>query len=364
MVPCGVSGDRGARGDVTDHAALRRHTAALPDREMIGQSRLARNDHVVLDDRAARDTDLCHHDAVPADADVVGDLDAVVDLAAAAHHRVAGGTAIHRGVGANLDVVSDATSGELRYPGVLALLPKETESRAAKPRTRADDDAVPEDRLPMDGDVRLDPAPVANPHSILNYRAGADLAFSAERHVLADHHAGGQMDATLPAGATADDCRGVHLPSRPVGPELVHDTLCGVGGSAYDDGGRAAWDVRLKRVRYEDHPGFGGCEPANDAGAGRERKVAGAGLVQRRDPGDHPSGCSNDLTADQLGDVAGGDGGGEAQAPVYCPPLLSRRTTVVVRSMTGSAETMLLPGAETSKTNVRLRSARSPSITV
>src|SRR5437867_11902985 len=49
MGACRVARHRGARVDVPDHAPLHRDPGAAPDRHMVGESRLAREEDVILD---------------------------------------------------------------------------------------------------------------------------------------------------------------------------------------------------------------------------------------------------------------------------------------------------------------------------
>ena len=51
---------------------------------------------------------------MPANADIVADLDQVVDLGAFADHGVADGAAVDRGAGPDLDVILDDDAPDLR----------------------------------------------------------------------------------------------------------------------------------------------------------------------------------------------------------------------------------------------------------
>ena len=113
-------------------------------------------------------------------------------------------------------------------------------------------------------------------------------------------------------------------------------------------------------------PRCGACKVRSVSVGDKKSEVAGAGPVERGDPSDYDVGRTNDLTADQLRDLAGGQTRPCAHRSVYCPPggPVRRLTTTDVMSRTGSAEMMLFPGAETSNTTEMARSARSPSITL
>jgi hypothetical protein len=133
---------------------------------MIGDSDLAGKHDVVLHGTAAGDAGLCHHDAVAADLHVVRDLHEVVDLRPLADDGVARRAAVHRGVGADLDVVSDAAPAEVGHPLETASLPDESEPGAAHARAAADDDPLTEERVPVDRRASSHPAPSTAPSSI------------------------------------------------------------------------------------------------------------------------------------------------------------------------------------------------------
>src|SRR5207247_4626025 len=71
---------RSARCDVPDHAPLHRDAGAAPDRHVVRESRLAREEDVVLDVSAPRDARLAGDEAARADATVVPDQHEVVDI--------------------------------------------------------------------------------------------------------------------------------------------------------------------------------------------------------------------------------------------------------------------------------------------
>src|SRR5512139_265221 len=100
--------------------------------DRVRHHRLAREIHVVGDLQVADDAHHPAQHAPPADGDAAGDSDAagdhrvftdaavvpylhlVVDLDAILDHRVANRATVHRGVGADLDVVADHDGADLR----------------------------------------------------------------------------------------------------------------------------------------------------------------------------------------------------------------------------------------------------------
>src|SRR5437870_3707943 len=87
-----------ARVDVPDHAPLHRDARAAPDRHMVGESRLAREEHFILHVRAPGDSRLARDQAARADPTVVPDLHEVVDLRPRTDHRIVDAAPIDRRV--------------------------------------------------------------------------------------------------------------------------------------------------------------------------------------------------------------------------------------------------------------------------
>ena len=70
-----------------------------------GHRRLPADLDEVLEHGRTRDAHLRHNDTTSAEADVVPDLDQVIEPGTRSDHRIACRTSINRGVGTNLDVV-------------------------------------------------------------------------------------------------------------------------------------------------------------------------------------------------------------------------------------------------------------------
>src|SRR5207302_10465559 len=120
------AGLRGARGDVHNIDPLHGGADAASDRHVVRESRLAREEDVVLDVSAPRDYRLAGDEATRADATVVPDLHEVVDLGSRADHRVVHAAAIDRRVGPDLHVVPDDAATHLgNLARHLAVLPRD-----------------------------------------------------------------------------------------------------------------------------------------------------------------------------------------------------------------------------------------------
>ncbi len=146
---CGIAGEPDTYSPGSERArnpALRRRHDTLADTQMPRDADLPGQDHVVLDDRAAGNTDLRRQNHTPADADAVGDVHEVVDFRAGANPRFADGRPIDRAVRADLNVVFDDDGGGLGNLEVRAVgLSGEPEAVAADHDAVVKDDAMADD---------------------------------------------------------------------------------------------------------------------------------------------------------------------------------------------------------------------------
>src|SRR5712691_13327403 len=115
-------GDRAARqaapdlsgGHIARHAGLGGDHGSRADRDVVRDTNLARQHGPASYRAGARDADLRHQDDVLSHVAVVADLDEVVDLAAPPDPGFTERRAVDGGIGADLDVVSDAQASDLR----------------------------------------------------------------------------------------------------------------------------------------------------------------------------------------------------------------------------------------------------------
>src|SRR6185437_11725678 len=110
MVAGRIARDGRAVLDVADHAALDRDADPGPHVDVVRESHLAGEEHVVSHARGAGDADHRRDEATLPDLHVVGDHDEVGDLGAPADGGVGPAPAVHRRVGTDLHVVSDDTA--------------------------------------------------------------------------------------------------------------------------------------------------------------------------------------------------------------------------------------------------------------
>ena len=250
---------------------------------MADQPGLAPDRDVVLELRAARDPDLRHHDAVPADHHVVADLDQVVDLGAVADPRAVGGGAVHGGVGSDLDVVADDHVPDLRHLVVATVVEREAEPVAPDHDPRMEDATVPDLATVADRDVGI------HQHLRAHRRVGAEIAAGHQHGALADpgprlDHAMGPHRDALGQRHPGRHHRGRMDPGRGtvrLGPELAH-LPARAGVVHVHRRGPGLDQVRLV------------------AGVGEERDIAGQRLADARHAADHGVGVSDRLAAEKL----------------------------------------------------------------
>src|SRR5262249_7856915 len=123
-----------------------------------------------------------------------------------ADHCVAVGTAVDRGIGANLDIVLDDHAADLRHLYVSGLARQIAEAVLTDARARVNDDAVTDERM-------------------LDRRSGANRAIAPNTNVRADH--GIRADK----GAAADLRSGTNHCAR-IGDDAVLEPRLGVHGGA------------------------------------------------------------------------------------------------------------------------------------
>src|SRR5271166_550233 len=132
-LPCGNIGhDARSGGDLRAGA----------DVEMARDASLPSQRGEISNDARSRDAGLRDQNRVPADDDVVADLNEIVDLRALADHRVAVGAPVDGHARADFDVVLNDDPADLRHLEMPARPQSEAEPVLADVRAGMDDDAV------------------------------------------------------------------------------------------------------------------------------------------------------------------------------------------------------------------------------
>src|SRR5262245_43449364 len=164
---------------------------ACSDGQMVGHASLATHDDTVLDRAAARDADLGGQEAVTPDRHVVSDLDKIVDLGSLPDYGVPDGAAVDRGIGADLDVVLDDHTPDLRDLVGSARPAHKPEAVLSDGAAGVDDDAVADQRM-HDRGPRPDRA------------IAPDAYMGADRGPRADHGAAADLCAWPDHGSRVD----------------------------------------------------------------------------------------------------------------------------------------------------------------
>src|SRR5205807_3592245 len=197
---------RRARVDVPDHPSLHRHACPAPDRHMVGEARLARQEHVVLHVRTARDARLAGDETAGADPAVVADLHEVVDLRPRADHGVVHAAAVDGGTRPGLDGVADDAAPYLRDLArqLPALAGHVAEPIRPKPHPGVQDDPISHDRPAVAYHVGQELHVVTQLDAVPQHAPGADAHVPPEPHAATQHRVRADRHRLLPHGPGAD----------------------------------------------------------------------------------------------------------------------------------------------------------------
>src|SRR6266851_2249731 len=288
--------------DVSDDASLDRDAGAAPDRHVVREPRLAREEYVVLDVRAARDTRLPGDEAARADPTVVPDLDQVVDLRPQADHSVVHTAAVDRGVRANLHVVADDAAAHLgnlaRYLPVFA--GHVAEPIRAEPHAGVQDHALPHDGPAVADDLGKQLRVVAQHRALPDAHVAAEPHPASQYGVRADRHWLLPHDARAQHGRTVD-------PGLPGGLRVE----CGDDREqrhvrvAHQDAAPGPRRRLRRQVRFTEHDGRARPLKILEIASGsKKRQVIRTGAVERCDTGDRDVRGAHQLTLRERGDLA------------------------------------------------------------
>src|ERR1700730_17472690 len=289
-------------GDVVGHAGLGGEDGARPNRHVVGHANLHGQHGPVAHPRGARDPDLGDQDHVFAHVAVVPDLHQVVDLAAAAHDRLAEGRAVDRGVGPDLDVVLDAQAAHLRDLAMGRAVEGVAEAVGAQHRAGVHDDPV------ADADVLAHHHVGMQTHVLAEHRAAPHEAERSHPGVRPDHrlrlhhrerahrgrgvaarvpgHAGGRVHAGLGDGLGMEELR--QDDQRLLRPGDREERAREAGDVAADEEGAGPAHLGLGEI----------------LALGEERHLIRARGVERRHPAHHPPGVTLQRRPERVGESA------------------------------------------------------------
>src|SRR4051794_21392339 len=118
-----------------------------PDGQMVGEADTATHGDVVTDDDGTGDTRKPRYNAIATDANIVGDLNQIVDLGPLADDRVGHRAAIDGRIGADLDIILNDDAADLRHAFGPLGAAHEAEAILADPGAAVDDDTVAQKRV-------------------------------------------------------------------------------------------------------------------------------------------------------------------------------------------------------------------------
>src|SRR5436190_11761678 len=123
---------------VLHHPGGSRDARSVADGDMVGHAGPAAERDVVADEHAARYSGVRGQKAIAAKADVVADMDQIIQLGTLADHGVVPGSPVDAGIGANGDVVLDDRPAQLRDVDRPFAAGGDAEPGLADPRARKD----------------------------------------------------------------------------------------------------------------------------------------------------------------------------------------------------------------------------------
>src|SRR5579884_526341 len=184
---CGGSNPVRARGHIRHVAALRTEHGAGADSHVVGKAHLPAHHDKISNLAAAGDAGLAGYQTMPPDANVVGNLDEIVDLGAFSDHGVTSRTAVDRAVGADFHVILNDDSATLGY-FLMTLPPRQiAEAVLSDPGAWMNDHAVAEQRV-QDAGARANRAITPNANAGADHSAGSNDRARSDFGMRPDHH--------------------------------------------------------------------------------------------------------------------------------------------------------------------------------
>src|ERR1700757_4362987 len=154
---------------------------------MTGEPTLSSDHHKITEPRAPRDPHLTREDTATAEYHVVSDLHEIINHRPRADLRIVPGSPIDRGIGADIDIVSDQDTPELRDFDRRFRVGRKSEPPRADSPPGVHQDARA-DQAVTERHIGRDPAVVADLDPGENHCICADAAALAEPHATLNDH--------------------------------------------------------------------------------------------------------------------------------------------------------------------------------
>ncbi len=291
MWSCRVPRPRFASRNVAKNSRLRRDARAIANRYVAGDPRLAGDHTSVSDVRRTRNSNLRHDEAGAADADVVPDLNQVVDLRARANQSIVDAAAIDRRIGANLHVVTNDASADMRNSEVGAAGEDIAEPVCGNPCTCMDHYPLTQYRAGLQRCSRQQPGSGTDPHTITHDTMSADEDVVADAGRFTDNRVRVEGDTAPQNRPASDACRRMNCRAgfaRRVKHREQHEQR--LSRFLDDDHRRYAIGGVGKSSGNEYDPGAGSRECGCVPGVCKKTELGRLGSVERSDTIDDRAG--------------------------------------------------------------------------
>src|SRR5690606_24170255 len=225
---------------------------------MPDQANTAGQHAVATDLGASGNTCTTGYGSVFANLHVVGDHDLVIQFHAIADDCVGQRTAVDRGIGADLYIITNTNAAELSDLLPVSAFIGEPEAFAANDRTWLDHYALTDAHVMTKGDARSDPATRTHPRTGSNARKGADHDVRAYPGARLDHHLSANTGAWVDRRSRINDSTWVDTRQR-LGARLeqVRDARIGEIGIVHDQRGAGETFGILRLEQYGASTGAG-----------------------------------------------------------------------------------------------------------
>src|SRR5437667_10698680 len=204
----GIPGKHRSLRHVLGHGGLSQNRRACADVDVVLHPNLSGQHRAVPDDDTPGDTALGHDHDPPPNGDVVGHLHEIVNFRAGANAGLAERRPVDCRVGADLHIVFNHHTTDMRNLHVLARTDRIAETIAANHRTAVQDDPPADLGAIVHGHAGIDDGALANGHLATQHAPGHDGHAVADPRPLADHDVWTKESHSAYHGLPAEDHRG------------------------------------------------------------------------------------------------------------------------------------------------------------
>lgn len=190
MWTSGMAAEGSACWYVSKNGALGRDPSPISDYEMISDSYVAGEYHVIADPGAPRDSDARHDEAPLSNSDVMPHLNQVVHLGTTPDHSVIDASAVDASIGSDLHLVFQDAATNVRNPSMPLSIRQVSESLTANDGTCLEHDTTPNPATGVANDTRAEDCIVSDSHSISQGHALGQPAARTDTNISSQNHEG------------------------------------------------------------------------------------------------------------------------------------------------------------------------------